>query len=72
MERAGLPTAHICAIVPVAFMVGSNRIIPAAKIVNPLGNENLEPEEEKKYRRAILVKALEALQEDVKEQTLFE
>ena len=52
-------------------MVGSNRIVQAAKIVNPLGDADLDPEEEKAYRRAILTKALDALQADVREQTLF-
>ena len=52
-------------------MVGSNRIVQAAKIVNPLGDADLDPEEEKSYRRAILKKALEALQADLKEQAVF-
>jgi len=54
------------------MMVGSNRIVAGSKIVNPLGNADLEPKDEKELRRTILRKALEALQEDVKEQTLFE
>jgi glycine reductase len=53
-------------------MVGSNRIVAGSKIVNPLGNADLEPKDEKELRRTILRKALEALQKDVKEQTLFE
>ena len=53
-------------------MVGSNRIIRGTKIVNPLGNADLEPQDEKELRRAIVEKALEALQTDVKEQTLFD
>ena len=52
-------------------MVGSNRIVTAPKIVNPVGNADLEPQEEKKLRRAIVENALEALQTDVHEQTLF-
>jgi glycine reductase len=52
-------------------MVGSNRIIQAAKIVNPLGDADLDLTGEKSYRRAILTKALEALQADLKEQTVF-
>ena len=52
-------------------MVGSNRIIVATKIVNPVGNADLEPQEEKQLRRAIVEKALEALQTDVPEPTLF-
>lgn len=67
----GIPTAHVCSILPVAFMVGSNRIVRGKKIVTPLGNADLGPEDEKGLRRSILVKTLEALQTDIKEQTLF-
>lgn len=52
-------------------MVGSNRILQAAKIVNPLGDVDLDRKAEKSYRRAVLKKALEALQTDIKEQTVF-
>src|SRR5688500_5862795 len=38
MERAGLPTAQICTILPVAQMVGSNRIVPGNGIVHPTGD----------------------------------
>jgi glycine reductase complex component B subunit gamma len=54
------------------MMVGSNRVVAGSKIVNPLGNADLGPKEEKELRRAIVEKALEALQADVKEQSLFE
>jgi len=72
LERAGIATAHICSIIPVALMVGSNRIVRGNKIVNPLGNADLDPQDEKELRRAIVENALEALQTDVKEQTLFD
>ena len=72
LERVGIATAHVCSIIPVARMVGSNRIVAGSKIVNPLGNADLDPQEEKELRRAILERALEALQADVKEQALFE
>ena len=52
-------------------MVGSNRIVQATKIVNPVGDEGLEPEEEKKLRRMIVEKAIEALQEGVTGQAIF-
>jgi glycine reductase len=52
-------------------MVGSNRIIPGNKIVNPLGNVDLDLQNERELRRAIIEKALEALQAEVKEQTIF-
>jgi len=56
---------------PVALMVGSNRIIPATKIVNPLGNADLDCDEEKRLRREILEKALSALETEVQEPKLF-
>jgi glycine reductase complex component B subunit gamma len=68
----GIPTAHVCSIIPVAFMVGSNRIVAGNKIVNPLGSADLEPREEKELRRTILKRAVDALQKDVKDQTLFD
>jgi glycine reductase len=71
MERAGIPTAQICAITQVAIMVGSNRIIPACSIVSPLGNPQMTKKEEKALRRAIIEKALEALKEEIQEQKLF-
>ena len=71
LEGAGLPTAHICAITPVALMVGSNRIIPTTSVVQPVGNADLGPKAERALRRAIVEKALEALQTEVREQKLF-
>jgi len=52
-------------------MVGSNRIIPASGIVHPVGNADLDPENEKMLRRTIVEKALEALQTEIQEQKLF-
>jgi betaine reductase len=71
MERIGIPTVHICAITPVAQMVGSNRILPAEKIINPVGNADLSREEEKKLRRSIVEKALKALQTEIEEQRIL-
>ena len=48
-------------------MVGSNRILPGQKIINPVGNADLPPAEEKKLRRSIVQKALKALQTDIEE-----
>lgn len=56
---------------PVAVMVGANRIVPAAGIIHPLGNAELSPEEEKALRRRIVEQALQALQTDVAQPTVF-
>lgn len=47
---------------PVAQMVGSNRIVQGGGIVHVLGDANLPQEEEKKLRHDILKRAFEALQ----------
>ena len=67
----GIPTAHLCAMTPVAQMVGSNRILPAQKIVNPMGNADLPPDEEKKLRRSMVEKAVRALQTEIEEQRIL-
>jgi len=52
-------------------MVGSNRILLAHKIVNPVGNADLAPAEEKKLRRLIVERALKVLQTRIEEQKIF-
>jgi glycine reductase len=71
IERAGIPVVHICTIVPISKTVGANRIVPAVAIPHPLGNPKLSREEEKALRRKILMKALEALQTKIEQQTVF-
>jgi glycine reductase len=56
--------AQITSVVPVAQMVGSNRVIRGNGIVNPMGDPNLPPDEEKKLRERILRQAFEALQQE--------
>lgn len=48
---------------PVAQMVGSNRIVQGGGIVHVLGDPDLSPEEEKKLRQSILMRAFDALQQ---------
>jgi glycine reductase len=57
---------------PVAVMVGSPRVVPGMKIVNPLGNADLTPDAERSLRREIVESALEALKAPIKTPTLFE
>lgn len=71
IERAGLPVVHICTIVPISLTVGANRIVPAVAIPYPLGDPDLSSGEEKQLRRRLVLKALQALQTEVKEQTVF-
>ena len=72
LERAGIPTTHVCTIVPISLTVGANRIVPAVAIPHPLGNPSLTKEQEKALRKRLVLKALKALTEDVDRQTVFE
>jgi glycine reductase complex component B subunit gamma len=63
---------QICTMTPVAVMVGSPRVVPGMRIVNPLGNADLSPEAEKTLRREIVSNALQALLTQIQKPTLFE
>ena len=63
---------HIASIVPISLTVGANRIIPAVAIPHPLGNPQLPEDEEKELRLTLVKKALQALQYDIEQQTVFE
>ena len=52
-------------------MVGAPRVVQGTKIVNPMGNEEIEPAAEQALRCDIAANALSALQAEVKEPTLF-
>ena len=71
IEAFGIPVVHICTIVPISQTVGANRIVPAVAIPYPLGDLNKNAAEEKQIRRAILDKAMKALQTPISEQTVF-
>ena len=71
IEKAGIPTAHVTTMTPIALMVGSNRIIPGSGIIHPVGNIDLDSKAEKTLRRAIVERALEALQTKLTEQKLL-
>ncbi len=66
-----MPVVHICTVVPISLTVGANRIDPAVAIPHPLGNPQLNSDEEFALRTSIVEKALKALSTDVSEQTVF-
>jgi hypothetical protein len=51
--------------IPVAKEVGSLRAIAAGGIVSPAGNPELSPEKEKLFRRELVLRALQTLQQEV-------
>jgi glycine reductase len=56
---------------PIARMVGSNRIIPGGGIVHPVGNAEMDREEERRLRRSLVEAALAALEERLEAQKLY-
>jgi glycine reductase complex component B subunit gamma len=71
IERAGIPSVHVCTIVPISRTVGANRIVPAVAIPHPLGDPSKSRAEEKALRRRLVEKALRALQTKIEDQTVF-
>jgi betaine reductase len=72
IERAGIPVVHLCTVTPISMTVGANRIVPTVAIPYPLGKPDLEPKEEFQLRKKLVEKALDALTQEVGEQTLFD
>jgi len=61
----------VCNLVSVAQQVGAPRIVPARGIPYPTGDPELEPEQERAWRRTLLERALEAVSTTVTEPTVF-
>ena len=61
LEKAGIPVCQVTSVVPVAKMVGSNRIVQGRGIVHVMGDAALPPAEEKELRRKTVLEALETL-----------
>lgn len=71
LDRAGLPTVHVCSIVPISVTVGANRIVQSVAIPHPFGDPALAPAGEKAVRRALVEEALVALETDISSQQIF-
>ena len=61
----------MCNLTNIAKTVGSNRMVPTVSVPYPLGNPQLQTEEEWKMRYHRTGVALDALETAVEEQTLF-
>ena len=63
--------AQVCTMTSVAEMVGSHRIVQGNGIVHPVGSAEVSPEEERRIRREIVERALEALATPVDRPVVF-
>ena len=64
----GIPIVQVSALDALAKSVGSNRIIRGKAITSVVGDPSLSPDEERRFRKRLVVKALEALQTPVEDQ----
>lgn len=71
IERAGIPIVQMANLIPVSKTVGANKIVPTISIPYPLGDPSTSKEEQLKLRSHRVEVALNALTEDIKEQTVF-
>lgn len=55
---------QVTSVLPVAKMVGSNRIVQGGGIVHVLGDADLPPAEEKALRHTLVQRAFETLQHE--------
>ena len=55
---------QITSALPVAKMIGANRVVLGNGIVHVVGDASLSAEEEKQLRRRLIEKALHMLQDD--------
>ncbi len=61
----------MCNLTNIAKTVGSNRMVPTVSVPYPLGNPLLQPADEWALRYHRVGVALDALETEVKEQTIF-
>jgi len=64
LEKAGIPTVQITSALPIARMVGANRVVLGNGIVHVVGDAAVSAAEERNLRRHLVEKALAALEAD--------
>jgi betaine reductase len=62
LEKAGIPVVQITSALPIAKMIGSNRVVLGNGIVHVTGDAKLSANDEKDLRRRLVQRALDALQ----------
>ncbi len=71
IERAGFPVVVMCNLLDVAKTVGSNRMVQTVSVPYPLGDPELSPEDEWALRKHRVEVALDSLNKEVEEPTVF-
>jgi glycine/betaine/sarcosine/D-proline reductase family selenoprotein B len=71
IERVGIPTVIITSLDTVARSMGCWRIVRGAGVMHVTGDPSLTPGEEVRWRRRLLERALETLEDRVSEPTIY-
>ena len=66
-----MPVVVMANLTNIAKTVGVNRIVPTVSVPYPLGNPQLLPEDEWKMRQHRVGVALDSLEKEISEQTIF-
>lgn len=61
----------VTTLTPSARAIGANRIVAGRAITNPFGDPSLSAEDERRFRRSIVERALEALRTPVDGPVVF-
>ena len=61
----------MCNLINIARTVGVNRMVPTVSVPYPLGNPQLQPEDEWALRYHRVGVALDSLETEISEQTVF-
>ena len=72
IEKKGITIVQIANLIPVAFSTGANRMVPAISIPYPLGDPSTTVKEQWDLRYHRVGVALDALTQEITEQTIFE
>jgi glycine reductase len=71
IERLGIPAVIVTALDTVAESMGCSRIVRGAGVMHVTGDPSLTPREERRWRRRVVERALEALSTPVERPTVF-
>jgi betaine reductase len=71
IERVNIPVVAITAISLLVKQTGASRVVAGVKVPNPCGDPELPPESDRALRKELISCALNTLQTQVKEPTIF-
>ena len=72
IERSGIPVAYITTLTSLAEEIRANRIVAGVRIPHPLGNPTLTPDNERRVRMAVTLRAVNVLTESVDGPRVFQ